>query len=250
MTRHDATAGAEDVSLIDIENVSLKFGGLRALHQVSLSIEEGVVTALVGPNGAGKTTLFNVISGFLRPSEGEVRLSGKTITGLPPYKVSRAGLVRSFQDVRVFSDLSVLENIMVAAEAAPRPTGPARTPEAVLEMLGLAPHRDVLARNLSYAEQKFISFGRMIASRAPVLLLDEPSSGLDAASLEKFTDLIRRLNGEGVTIVIVEHNLDIVRAVASRIAFMHRGELLAFGDARDILQDRRLSDVYLGGGAQ
>jgi ABC-type branched-subunit amino acid transport system ATPase component len=242
------------VALIDVRGVSLRFGGLLALNDVSLSFEEGGVAALIGPNGAGKTTLFNVMSGFLRPSAGSVLFRGKEIIGLRPHKVARHGLVRSFQDVRIFGELTVLENIQVAVEAASVPAGqagqaPRAQPLRILERLDLAAQRNVIARDLSYAEQKFVAFGRMIASQAPVLLLDEPSSGLDATSLDRFVLLINELTSAGTTIIIVEHNLDIVRAVAQRIAFLHKGELLAYGPAEAIWKDDRLIEVYLGGGA-
>ena len=239
------------MAIIDVQDVSLRFGGLVALNKVNLPIEEQLITALIGPNGAGKTTLFNVVSGFLRPDTGKVRLRGREITGLAPHRVARMGLVRSFQDVRVFGELTVFENIVVAAEAADHAQarqGLMHTPPDVVETLGLKAQKDVLARDLSYAEQKFVAFGRMIASRAPVLLLDEPSSGLDSASLSKFTELILALRQDGTTIVIVEHNLDIVRSVAERVAFLHKGELLAYGDADSILRDDKLTEVYLGGG--
>jgi ABC-type branched-subunit amino acid transport system ATPase component len=239
------------VALIDVRGVSLRFGGLLALNDVSLSFEEGGVAALIGPNGAGKTTLFNVMSGFLRPSAGSVLFRGKEIIGLRPHKVARHGLVRSFQDVRIFGELTVLENIQVAVEAASVPAGqaPRAQPLRILKRLDLAAQRNVIARDLSYAEQKFVAFGRMIASQAPVLLLDEPSSGLDATSLDRFVLLINELTSAGTTIIIVEHNLDIVRAVAQRIAFLHKGELLAYGPAEAIWKDDRLIEVYLGGGA-
>jgi branched-chain amino acid transport system ATP-binding protein len=239
------------VALIDVRGVSLRFGGLLALNDVSLSFEEGGVAALIGPNGAGKTTLFNVMTGFLRPSAGSVLFRGKEIIGLRPHKVARHGLVRSFQDVRIFGELTVLENIQVAVEAASVPAGqaPRAQPLRILERLDLAAQRNVIARDLSYAEQKFVAFGRMIASQAPVLLLDEPSSGLDATSLDRFVLLINELTSAGTTIIIVEHNLDIVRAVAQRIAFLHKGELLAYGPAEAIWKDDRLIEVYLGGGA-
>jgi ABC-type branched-subunit amino acid transport system ATPase component len=236
------------MALIDVSDISLRFGGLVALNHVTLKIEPETITALVGPNGAGKTTLFNVISGFLRADAGSIRFRGVEIGRLAPQQVARMGLVRSFQDVRVFGELTVLENIQVAAEAAER-SGRSGLPAAhVVDRLGLRDQAQALARDLSYAEQKFISLGRMIASQAPVLLLDEPSSGLDTASLDRLADLIRRLRRTGTTIVMVEHNLDMVRSIAERVAFLHKGELLAHGEAGTILADQRLVEVYLGGG--
>jgi branched-chain amino acid transport system ATP-binding protein len=236
--------------IVDVRAVSVNFGGLLALRDVSIAFPQGGVSALVGPNGAGKTTLFNVISGFLRPHAGSVRFRSQEIVGLSPYGIARLGLVRSFQDVRVFGGLTILENLQVAAEARPSGShGSDRTrPRDILKRLGFARRDHVLGRDLSYAEQKFVAFGRMIASQAPVLLLDEPSSGLDTGSLALFTDLVREVAAGGTTIIIVEHNLDIVRALAERIAFLHRGELLAWGPAEIIWKDERLTEVYLGGG--
>jgi branched-chain amino acid transport system ATP-binding protein len=239
------------MAVIKVTDVSLRFGGLVALDHVDFAIESEVTTALVGPNGAGKTTLFNVISGFLRADSGSVSFRGVDISRVPPHRVAQMGIVRSFQDVRVFGEMTVLENIQVAAEAAGKSGRQVDSRGGaldVVDMLGLHAQAHLLARDLSYAEQKFVSFGRMIASRAPVLLLDEPSSGLDTASLEKLTELVRHLRMAGTTIVMVEHNLDIVRSVAERVAFLHKGALLAYGEAGLILENDKLIEVYLGGG--
>jgi ABC-type branched-subunit amino acid transport system ATPase component len=253
VTQVTAETNAPSGGDVVIEGVSKAFGGLQALRNVSLIAKEARVTALIGPNGAGKTTLFNVISGALTPDTGRVRLGALEIQGMPLRRVAAHGLVRSFQEVRVFSRLTARENIEVARESSQhrrgnlKPSGVERSVPEILELLGLPTTGLLPASRMSYAEQKFISLGRMLAFNPEVFLLDEPSSGLDAVSAQHFIRLVEQLRTDGKTVVIVEHNLDLVRALADEIAFLHMGELLIAGKPEDVLNDPRMQETYLGG---
>ncbi|MCP4559088.1 MAG: ABC transporter ATP-binding protein [Bosea sp.] len=242
-------------ALLSVRGLSKSFGGVAAVQNVDMDLIGGVVTALVGPNGAGKTTLFNLVTGNIAPDTGEVHLEGRPITSTKPHDVARLGVARSFQDLRLFGKMTVHENVMVATEPATwlwQPGGPeakrerlARVDEA-LERTGLAGLARARAVDLSYAETKFLSMARVIATGARIWLLDEPSSGLDPNSRKRFVRLIRDAIAAGVTICLIEHNLDIVTELADRIAFLDQGKKLAEGEPQAILRDPTLIAIYFG----
>jgi branched-chain amino acid transport system ATP-binding protein len=242
--------------LLQATGVAITFGGLKAVDDVSFSLRTGIITALVGPNGAGKTTLFNLITGHLTPDRGNVTWLGESILGLPHWKIARLGIGRSFQDLKLFANMTVEENIETVTErgswlwqmggAAARKARRERV-EATLIATGLADKRDARAVDLAYAERKFLSLARILASGARLWLLDEPASGLDPGSYDRFLSLLRRQVREGVTICIIEHNLDIVQGISDRIAFLDQGRLLAEGEPRAILSDPALAAIYFGG---
>jgi ABC-type branched-subunit amino acid transport system ATPase component len=225
-----------------------------AVDDVSLDFRAGIVTALVGPNGAGKTTLFNIITGHLPRSGGSVRWLGKEIDGVAPYRIARLGIARSFQDLRLFSEMTVEENILTVLEPNSLPFrwgGPSldkRLAETrrVLETTGLIGKRLKRAADLAYAERKFLSLARIMATKARLWLLDEPASGLDLSSYDRFLEILRTAVKSGVTVCIIEHNLEIVVALSDRIAFLDRGRLLADGDPKDVLADPKLAAIYFG----
>lgn len=238
-------------TLLEIRNLDKGFGGVKAVDDVSLDLRAGIVTTLVGPNGAGKTTIFNLITGHLARSGGTVRWLGRDIGGLPPYRIARLGIARSFQDLRLFSHMSAEENVLTVLEPHSLPTlagGRARRAQAmaVLERVGLAEKRAVRASDLAYAERKFLSLARIMATGARLWLLDEPASGLDPASYELFLDLLRAEVRGGVTVCIIEHNLDIVIGISDRIAFLDRGRLLADDEPKRVLEDPKLAAIYFG----
>lgn len=241
--------------LLQATGVAKTFGGLKAVDDVSFSLRSGIITTLVGPNGAGKTTLFNLMTGHLIPDRGEVTWLGQSILGLPHWKIARLGIGRSFQDLKLFANMTVAENIETVTERGSwlwqpggRPARQARREklEAVLAATGLAPKRNARAVDLAYAERKFLSLARIMASGARLWLLDEPASGLDPGSYESFLSLLRQQVREGVTICIIEHNLDIVQGISDRIAFLDQGRLLAEGDPKTILSDPALAAIYFG----
>jgi branched-chain amino acid transport system ATP-binding protein len=241
------TMAAEHI--LELSGLSKSFGGNRVIKDLNLAIENAVVTSLVGPNGAGKTTLFDLITGFHTPDAGRVRLRGRDITGMPPHRVAHAGIVRTFQNLRLFRSLTVLENVLLAVESeADRRSFAARheLAQAALERAGVARIADVRAADLSFAEQKFVSLARAIAKRADLMLLDEPAAGLDGPSLERFHVLIRSLVDEGRTVLLIEHNLDIVRQISDRVAFLDNGRLLAHGTPKEIFAMEELAVLYFG----
>lgn len=238
-----------------ITGLSKSFGGLRAVQDLHMDLPRGRITALVGPNGAGKTTIYNLVTGILTPDSGTVFLNGRDITGNRPHDVSLSGLGRSFQDLKLFDRMSVIDNLRVAQESASwlwQPGGRAariRREQIVSEALehtGLTAHAKERALDLAYAERKFLSLGRLIATGAETWLLDEPTSGLDPASRVRFIQIIRDACAAGTTICLIEHNLDIVTELADWIIFLDQGTKLAEGEPADILHDPALAEVYFG----
>ncbi len=248
--------------ILKLNGVSKRFGGLRAVQRVTFTAAEGAVTALIGPNGAGKTTIFNCVTGVLPPDEGAVWAGTRRISGLKPHRVVACGVARTFQDLRLFLQVTVLDNVLFARQhvAAENPLVAvlgfgARSREdrrerqaalTLLEYVGLTGKGGVLARNLSYAEQKLLSLARVLATEPEVLLLDEPASGLDKQSVLKLNHLIRDLSRRGKTIVIVEHNFSIVREVSDHVVFLHHGEVIAQGTPEDVVRNPRLGEIYFG----
>jgi branched-chain amino acid transport system ATP-binding protein len=234
-------------ALLEVSNVSVRFGGLRALDSVSLSVEEGERRAIIGPNGAGKTTLFNVISGYYRPEAGRVRLEEQDITGWPPHAICRLGLTRTFQSVKPFGNLSVLDNVMIGSLTKVGRVRTARADaERVIETCGLGPYAHARARALPIGIRKRLEVARALATRPRLLLLDEVMAGLNPTELGAMVELIRRLHAEGLTLIIIEHIMAAMMRLARRIAVLHHGVLIAEGPPASIAADRRVIDAYLG----
>lgn len=249
-------------TLLELDDVTKRFGGIVAVDSLSFSVLEGSVTGLVGPNGAGKTTCFNLITGFLRPDHGEIRYRGGSLSHRNPPEIYELGIARSFQNLRLFAELSVLENVMLAVPSqsgenvlrALLPSGRRRrderrareTARECLATVGLSGHDYVRAANLSYPEQKLLSLARLLATGAELLLLDEPASGLDQASVELMQQLIRSLLGIGKTVCLVEHNLDVIRALSDHVVFMDRGAAVAVGEPHEIFSQQNLAELYFG----
>jgi len=242
-------SAADPAVLLRLSGLSKRFGGLQAISDVSLDLPAGLITTLVGPNGAGKTTLFNMITGHLAPTAGTVYWLGKPLAGLAPWRIARRGVARSFQDLRLFTHMSVLQNVTTVLERGSwlwqRPIDRGRI-EAVLRETGLWDKRDERAADLAYAERKFLSLARIMVRDATLWLLDEPASGLDPRSFERFVALLRDYAARGVTICIIEHNLDLVTQLSDRLAFLDQGRLLACGDPAVILKDPQLAAIYFG----
>lgn len=245
------TATSSQEILLQIRNLNKNFGGLQAIDDVTLDLPAGVITTLVGPNGAGKTTLFNLITGHLIPSSGTVHWLGKPLKGFQPWQVARLGIARTFQDLRLYSQMTVEENIMTVMERGSWlwQGGGREAEQRVTEILSetqLTDKRKERAVDLAYAERKFLSLARIMASQAKLWLLDEPASGLDPRSFERFVTLLRDYAKRGITICIIEHNLDIVIKLSDRVAFLDQGKLLAQGSSEDILKDPHLAAIYFG----
>jgi len=241
---------------IEIKDVQKSFGNISIIRDLSLTVNQGERHALIGPNGAGKSTTFNLISGYIKPTAGTVRLRGEEISGLPPYQINRRGLSRSFQVTNVFANMSVWENLRCAVLWTARhhyafwknvdnlPEVRERTAE-VLSDIGLASRRDVPAGLLTYAEQRALEIGITIAGGANVILLDEPTAGMSHAETERAVTLIRRLT-EGRTLMIVEHDMSVVFGLADRISVLVYGHVIATGTPEQIRADPKVKEAYLG----
>jgi branched-chain amino acid transport system ATP-binding protein len=248
---------------LQAQGLEVAFGGLRALRDCSFTVQQGRITCLVGPNGAGKTTIFNAITGFLKPQSGSVTFQGRALDGLKPQDIVHAGIARSFQNLRLFQDLTALDNVLVALPgmagedplgAIFRPLHAARAlrrrkeeATAVLDHVGLADKAPEFVRNLSYGEQKLLTVARLLATGAELLLLDEPASGLSHAALDSVMALLRRLRSEGKTLLVVEHNTRVVQQIADDVLFLHQGHLMAQGSPDQIIADPALAEIYFGG---
>ncbi len=237
-------------------HLTRRFGGIVALRDVTLSVGRGERHAVIGPNGAGKTTLFNVISGELRPTRGHVILEGTPVTGLPPHRIAARGLSRTFQRSNLLLNLTALENVRLAVQAHTSATRRLLTPVAhlpeltdaalaLLARMGLEDRAHVPAKMLSYGEQRQLEVAIALAGRPRVLLLDEPTSGLSPGETARMTEMLTRLSRDQ-TLVIIEHDMDVVFALADRITVLHLGEVLATGRPEDVRSDPRVQDVYLG----
>jgi branched-chain amino acid transport system permease protein len=238
------------------------FGGIQALRGFDMTLPAGKITALVGPNGAGKTTVFNLITGRIRSDRGTVTLRGDDITHLPPFKVAARGMARTFQDVRTFMRLTLLDNVALSVPNQAgerfgslfvRPLKVRRDEAAAraeamrcLAFVGLEHRADEIAGGLGFGDQKLLALARLLATRSDVLLLDEPASGIDRSSLEPLLEVIERLRETGCTICLVEHNLDVVTRLADHVLFMEAGRVVVEGRMDDIIQQPRLAEVYFG----
>jgi branched-chain amino acid transport system ATP-binding protein len=248
---------------LQVTGLDHRFGGLHALQDCSFAIEQGRITCLVGPNGAGKTTIFNVITGFLQPDEGSIAFRDRRLDRLRPQAIVRAGIARTFQNLRLFTDLTALDNVMIGIAhqfgeepigAIFRPLHTARAQKrrqqeafATLDHVGLADRAHDVVRNLSYGEQKLLTVARVLATGAELLLLDEPASGLSAGALDAVMALLRRLQGEGKTLLVVEHNTRVVQQIADQVLFLHQGHQMAQGTPDRIISDPVLAEIYFGG---
>jgi len=234
------------MALLTVKNLTKKFGGLVAVHDMTFDIEPGEIVGLIGPNGAGKTTLFNLISGIVHADQGSLMLAGKSLIGMRPCHRSRAGIGRTFQVVRPF-DMNVLENVMVPALTRTRDTSKARKAAMeVLEMMGLAEFATRSPGNLTLPQRKRIEVARALATQPKLLLLDEVLAGLNPTEVAENLPLIRQLRDTGVTILFIEHLMDAMMAVAERVLVMDQGALICCGTPREVTSDECVIKAYLG----
>jgi branched-chain amino acid transport system ATP-binding protein len=237
---------------LEIEAISVRFGGLAALSDVSLAAAEGAITGLIGPNGAGKTTLFNAITGMQRPNAGTIRLDGRDLRGLSVYRRARLGLGRTFQRLELFGSLTVAENIGVAASIAQRGIVKARSNtihevrDEVLHRLGLTSVANDRADTLPTGTGRLVELGRALATRPKVLLLDEPAAGQNSDETERFSDVLRKLAGDGLAILLVEHDMELVMNVCHTVAVLDYGRVICTGAPADVRADPEVQAAYLG----
>lgn len=236
--------------ILEAEGVTKYFGGLAAVSQVDFNVDQGEAVGLIGPNGAGKTTLFNLISGALVPKEGAIRFSGQNITGLKPHKICKMGLARTFQSVKIFANMPVLDNVLLgslfgtsnsmsSADAAREATG-------FLEFVGLSAVRATPAKDLTLANQKRLEVARALATKPELLLLDELMAGLNPTETAEAMELVTRIRDKGITIFMIEHVMKAIMSVCDRIMVLHHGEKIAEGTPQEIATSRTVVEVYLG----
>lgn len=234
------------MALLEVANVGKRFGGLLALNGVSFAVEKGEILGIIGPNGAGKTTLFGVISGFIKPSSGDVRFDGHRIVGVSPDRLTRRGLIRSFQIVQTFADMTALDVVTTAALTR-RPMRQAVDYAAdVLTRVGLGAKLDDTPTTLSLQDKKLLELAKCVATDPQCILLDEVMAGLTMAETEAPIGIIRELNRQGVTFVMVEHVIPVILRLATRMVVINFGEKIAEGTPDEIISDRRVIDAYFG----
>jgi branched-chain amino acid transport system ATP-binding protein len=250
------------MTLLKLDRVTRRFGGLLAVDAIDLDVEQGGVTAVIGPNGAGKTTLFHLISGFQTPNDGRIVFDGQDITGLPPEKIAAHGLIRTFQLVQLFRDLSAIENVKVGCHlrtrggivtALIRPKSARQTEAEVdatarelLTFVGLADHGALPASALTYGRQRLLEIARALAVRPKLLLLDEPAAGLNAEETKLLSATIRKIVTQGTTVLLIEHDMTLVMNTADKVAVLDFGAKIAEGSPRTVRDDPAVIAAYLG----
>lgn len=236
--------------ILEGEGVTRYFGGLAAVSGVDFHVDEGEVVGLIGPNGAGKTTLFNLISGALVPKPGTIKFKAENITGLKPHKICKMGLARTFQSVKVFANMTALENVVLGPLFGTRnsvsPMDAAREATGLLEFVGLSAVGATPAKDLTLANQKRLEIARALATKPELLLLDELMAGLNSTEVTQAMELVTRIRDEGITIFMIEHVMKAIMSVCDRIIVLDHGKKLAEGTPQEIATSRAVIDVYLG----
>ena len=254
------------MAMLEVKNIGISFGGLKAVDNFSLTLEENELSGLIGPNGAGKTMIFNLLTGVYRPDKGSIRLDGKELTGKSIIEINQAGIARTFQNIRLFKDLSVLDNVLIAfgnhhkahvlASFFRLPAYYKNEEELkdkaleLLKIFDLDKEAETLAKNLAYGQQRRLEIVRALATEPKILFLDEPAAGMNPQETAELTALIRRIKNEfNMTIMLIEHDMSLVMEVTERIYVLEYGRMIAHGTPDEIKNDKRVIEAYLGGEA-
>ena len=248
--------------LIEVQEVLVNFGGVTALNKVNLHVSEGEIAALIGPNGAGKTTVFNIVTGYYTPTSGRVIVDGESVLGLRPYQIARKGLGRTFQNIRLFGDMTAAENVATAADSLNKSGlvgslfgGPrSRRDEAasmekaheLLRFIGLDHRALQMAKNLPYGDQRRLEIARALALNPKVLLLDEPAAGFNPQEKIELGELIRKIRDRGFAVLLIEHDMSLVMDISDRVSVLDFGQKIAEGTPVEIQKNQRVIDAYLG----
>jgi len=226
--------------MLSLKNISKSFGGVKAVGKCSFEVKENTITSLIGPNGAGKTTVFNIVSGLTHPDSGTIRLMNKKITGLPAYKIAQAGISRTFQLTKVFRNLSIRDNLLIAKKTNYNEM------KEILASVYLEKPLDTIASELSYGQQRLLELARGLLMPHTLLMLDEPTAGVNPRIRQELRTILRNLRKEGKTVLLIEHDMEFVMDISDRVIVLNEGKVLKEGKPKDIVKDKRVLEAYLG----
>ena len=226
--------------MLSLKNISKSFGGIKAVDRCTFDVEENTITSLIGPNGAGKTTVFNIVSGLTKPDSGTIKLQNRNITSLPAYKIAQAGISRTFQLTKVFKNLSIKDNLLIAKKTNESEM------KKMLESVYFDKPLGTIASELSYGQQRLLELARALLKPHNLLMLDEPTAGVNPKIRQELKSILRNLRKEGKTIFLIEHDMDFVMGISDTVIVLNEGKVLKIGKPKEIVKDRRVLEAYLG----